>query len=89
MAEKLKLKTNSGKLMAYPVAKVKSVISTTGYTGVLLIKATAETFNEAKKLAKEGIITVTDLEKAIVRGVSNTNKIAMDTVQKITKRILE
>ena len=89
MVKKLKVKTKSGKLIAYPVAKVKSVISATGYTGRLLIKATSGTFDEAKKLAKNGIITVTDLEKAIVRGVNNTNKMAMDTIQKITKRILK
>ena len=89
MVKKLKVKTKSGKLIAYPVAKVKSVISATGYTGGLLIKATVGTFDEAKKLAKEGIITVIDLEKAIVKSVNNTNKIAMNTIQKITKRILE
>ena len=89
MVKKFKVKTKSGKLIAYPVAKVKSVISATGYTGSLLIKATAGTFDEAKKLAKEGIITVIDLEKAIVKSVNNTNKIAMNTIQKITKRNLE
>ena len=88
MTKKLKVKTKSGKLIAYPVAKVKSVISTTGYAGGLLIKATAGTFDEAKKLAKDGIITATDLEKAIVRGINNMNRITMDTIQKITKRIL-
>ena len=89
MVGKLRLKTKSGKLINYPVAKVKSVISTTGYTGGLLIKATAATLGEAKKLAKGGIINITDLEKAIVIGINNTNKIAVGTVQKVTKRILK
>jgi len=89
MTKKLKVKTKSGKIIAYPVKKVKSIISTAGYTGKVLINATIGTFNEAKKLAKDGVITVTDLEKAIVNGVNNTNNIAIGTVQKITKVLLK
>lgn len=89
MLKKLKVKTKSGKIIAYPVAKVKSIISATGYTGGLLVKVAVGTFNESKKLAKSGVITITDLEKAIVRSVHNTNKIAVNTVQKVTRRILK
>ena len=87
--EKIKLKTKSGKIIRYPVSKIKSIISSAGYSGSVLLKATGGTFNEAKKLAKGGIITMIDLEKAIVRGINNTNNIAIDSVQKITKRILK
>ena len=85
----IKVKKKSGKIVEYPVNKVKSMLKTTGYTGKLLINGTAEVLGEIKKLTKSGIITATNFEKAVVRGVSNTNKIAMDTTQKATKRILK
>ena len=85
----IKVKKKSGKIMEYPVSKVKSVLKTTGYTGKLLVSGTAEILGEIKKLTKSGIITATNFEKAVVRGVNNTNKIAMDTTQKATKRILK
>lgn len=89
MVKKLKVKKKTGKIVAYPAAKVKGVLKTVGFTGSLLVKATGGVLTEAKKLAKHGIISVTDLEKAIVRGMSNTNKIAMNTTQKLTRRVLK
>jgi hypothetical protein len=85
----LKVRKKSGRISEYPAKKVKSVLKTTGYSGKLLLKATGSVLKEAKKLAKNGIIGVTDLEKAIVRGVHETNKIAMNTTQKIAKRVLK
>lgn len=89
MAKKLKLKTKAGKVVDFPVRKVKGVLSGAGFTGKLLIHATGGVFNEAKKLAKEGVVTTTNLEKAIVRSVANTNKIAINSAQKFTKRLLK
>jgi len=88
MAKKLKVKKKSGKIVEYPVSKVKSMLKTVGYSGGLLVKGTGEVFKEAKKLTKHGVISATNLEKAVVNAVSNTNKIAMNTTQKITKRVL-
>lgn len=89
MAKKFRVKTKTGKVIDYPVSKVKGVLSGVGFTGKLLVKSTNELFKEAKKLTKGGIITTTNLEKAIVKSISNTNKIAINTAQKFTKRILK
>ena len=85
----LKVKKRNGRIVEYPITKVKNLLKTIGVTGFLLGKATVNVFREAKKLTKSGIIGVTDFEKAIVRGVSNTNKIAINTTQKIPKRVLK
>ena len=85
----LKVKKKSGRLVSYPVSKVKGVLKTAGFSGVLLVKGSGEVLKEAKKLAKHGVITATELEKAVVKGVGNTNKIAVNTTQKIAKRVLK
>lgn len=85
----LKVKTKKGKIVEYPITKVKNLLKTVGFTGFLLGKATVNVFREAKKLTKSGIVSVTDFEKALVRGVSNTNNIAINTTQKIARRILK
>lgn len=85
----LRVKKKTGKVVKYSGNKVKSMLKTVGFSGGLLVKATGEVFKEAKKLTKEGVITVTNLEKAVVKGVSNTNKIAVNTTQKITKKVLK
>jgi len=89
MAQKLKIKTRAGKVIEYPVSKVRSLFKTVGFTGKLLTKATGDLFGEAKKVAKGGVVTALDLEKAVVKTVSNTNKIAIDTGKKFVKRILK
>ena len=85
----IKVKKKSGKIVEYPVTKVKNFLKTVGFTGNLLLNGTNGVFKEAKKLTKQGVISVTNFEKAVVKAVSNTNKIAVSTVQKTTKRILE
>lgn len=89
MAKKIKVKTKAGKVVDYPVSKVKKLLSGVGFTGKLLTKATGDVFGEAKKLAKEGVVTVTNLEKAVVGAVHNTNKTAVNTAQKFTKKLLK
>lgn len=84
-----KVKKKTGKVVKYSTGKVNSILKTIGFTGGLLVKATGNVFKEAKKLTSEGIISATNLEKAIVKAVSNTNKIAINNAQKITKRILK
>jgi hypothetical protein len=86
---KLKVKNKSGKVVEYPATKIKSLLGKVGFTGKLLVSATSGVFKEAKKVTKEGVISVTNLEKAIVKSVSNTNKIAMNTTQKIAKKVLK
>jgi len=85
----LKVKKKSGRIVQYPISKVKGLLKTVGFTGGLLVKATGSVFKETKKLAKHGVISATNFEKAVVKAVSNTNKIAMNTTQKITKRVLK
>lgn len=85
----IKLKTKTGKVVDYPVSKVKKILSAVGFTGLLLTKATGNVFSEAKKLTKKGVITATNFEKAVVKAVSNTNRIAVNTVQRMTKKVLK
>ncbi|MBI2045185.1 hypothetical protein HYT23_03940 [Candidatus Pacearchaeota archaeon] len=85
----LKVKTKVGKVIAYPTKKVKQVIKGAGFTGKLLISTAGGVLKEAGKFAKEGIITTTDLEKAIVESVSNTNKVLVNSIPKLTKKILK
>lgn len=85
----LKVKKKSGKIMQYSISKVRSLLKTVGFTGGLLVKATGSVFTETKKLTKHGVISALNFEKAIVKAVSNTNKIAVNTTQKITKRVLK
>lgn len=87
--KKLKVKTKSGKIVDYPFNTVKKILATAGFTGGLLIKVTNGVFKEAKKLTKAGVITTTNLEKAIFRAISNTNKLLINSAQKFTRRILK
>ena len=89
MVQKLKVKKKSGKIVEYPVSKVKSMLKTVGYSGGLLVKGTGEVFKETKKLTHHGVISATNLEKAVVKAVSNINKIAINTTQKVAKRVLK
>ncbi len=89
MSKKIKVKTPAGKIIELPANTVKRILSDTGYSGNLLLKATNNTFKEAKKLAKGGVVTATNFEKAIIKAISNTNRIAMDTTQKLAKKILK
>lgn len=84
----IKVKKKSGRVVQYPITKVKNMLKTVGFSGVLLIKATGQVFKEAKKFTKSGVITATNFEKSIIRAVSNTNNIAVNTTQKITRRVL-
>ena len=85
----VKLKTKAGKVVAYPVKKVKQVLKGAGFTGKLLISTAGSVLKEAGKLANQGIISTTGLEKAIVKSVSNANKIVMNNTQKLSKKVLK
>ena len=85
----VKVKKKSGKIIEYSASKVKSVLKTAGFTGKTLIKGTSNVLKEAKRLTKSGVISATNFEKAIVKGVSNTNKIVVNSAQNMTKRILK
>jgi len=87
--KKLKVKTKAGKIVEYPVSKVKRILSDAGYSGKVLVKATSEVFKEAKKLTKGGVITATNLQKAIVKSVAKTNNTIINSAQKIVKRVLK
>lgn len=89
MVKKFKIKTRAGKVIDCPIKEMKAVLSGSGLTGKLLVKATNELFKEVRKLTKEGVITATNLERAVVRSISNTNKTAIDTAQKFTKKMLK
>lgn len=79
----------SGKVVDLPEATIKKVLKSTGFTGSLLTTAVGGVLREATTLAKEGVITVTNLEKALVKAVHNTNQLAMNSAQKLTKRWLK
>ena len=85
----VKIKKKSGKIVEYPISKVKSILKTAGFTGVTLVKGTSNVLKEAKKLTKSGIISATNFEKAVVRGISNTNKIIINSAQKVTRKVLK
>lgn len=85
----IKVKKKSGKIVDYPVTKVKNLLKTVGFTGGLLVKATSGVFTEAKRLTKSGVVSATNFEKAIVKAVNNTNKIAMNTTQRVTRKVLK
>ena len=88
MVKKLKLRKRSGKVVPLPKATIKKVLSHTGFTGNLLLKAVGGVLREASGLAKAGVISATNFEKAMVKAVGNTNRVAMNTAQKVTKKIL-
>ena len=56
---------------------------------VLVEKPLTQDLKEAKKLTKSGIISATNFEKAVVRGISNTNKIIINSAQKVTRKVLK
>jgi len=85
---KLKLKKKSGRIVDLPMHAVKRVLSTSGYTGKALYTATKGVLHQAGKLAKQGVVSATDVEKALVRAVSDTNKIVMNSAKKIVKEVL-
>ena len=84
----IKVKKKNGGIVEYSATKVGNLFKTIGFTGGLLVKATSGVFKEAKRLTKGGVVSATDFEKVLVKTVSNTNKIAMDTTRKVTKRVL-
>lgn len=85
----MKLRKASGKLVDLPEATIKRVLKSTGFTGNLLARALNSVLREAANLATQGVISITSLEKAIVRAIHETNKLAMDSAQKFTKRWLK
>lgn len=88
MAKRLKLKKKSG-AYADPLKLAKSVLNKAGFTGQQLALATRGAVKEAGKLAHAGVISGTDLEKAMVRAVTNTNNQLMNKTKKISKKMLK
>jgi len=88
MVGSLKLKTKNGAPVDVPVKKIKNILAKVGFTGKLLVSATGKTLQEAGKLANAGVISATNLQKAIIKAVADTNKLAMNTTQKIAKKVL-
>lgn len=90
MKKPAKLKVKKGKdLIQVSASTIKSILAGVGYTGQLLLKGTDQVYHEATKMAKSGILHVADFEKALVKGVKNTNDIAINTAKKITKQVLK
>ncbi len=89
MVKNFKVKLKAGKIIDYPANKMKKVLSDAGFTGKLLVKATSNLIKEVKRLTKGEVITATNLEKAIMKSVMNTNKLAMNTVQRFTRKVLK
>lgn len=87
--KKLKLMKPSGKIVDLPEATIKKVLKSTGFTGNLLTQVVGGVLGEAANLAREGVVTVTNLEKAVVKAIRNTNQLAMNTAQKFTKKWLK
>ena len=87
MAKRLKLKKKSG-AYADPFKLAKSVLHKAGFTGSQLVLATRGVVKEAGKLAHAGVISTTDLEKAIVKAAANTNNLVMNNTRKISKKVL-
>lgn len=87
MAKRLKLKKKNG-AYADPLKLAKSVLSKAGFTGGQLVLATRGVVKEAGKLAHAGVISSTDLEKAVMRAAANTNNLVMNKTRKISKKVL-
>ncbi|MCH8004542.1 MAG: hypothetical protein IH934_08000 [Nanoarchaeota archaeon] len=85
----LRLKQKDGSVINLPLNLVKNILSKAGYVGKHLALTTTGIINEAGKLATNGVVTTTQLEKAIVRAVYNANNILMDNTVKITKKVLK
>lgn len=85
----LKIKTKNGKIIAYPAKKVKQVLKGAGFTGKLLISTAGGVLKEAGRVAKAGVISVTDLEKAIVKSGYDANKTVIDNTQKLTRKVFK
>ncbi len=88
VSKKLLIKKGD-KVIEVPVETVKSILADVGFSGKLLVNATANVFKEAKKLTKRGVIHTVDFEKAIIKAINNTNNIAMGTTKKVVRRILK
>ncbi len=72
-----------------PIETIKSILSDVGYTGNLLLHATNLIFHEATRLARKGVVSAADFEKAIVNAIKRTNDTAMNTTKKIVKRVVK
>ena len=88
MVKRLKVKKRSG-TYADPLKLAKSVLSKAGFTGGQLTLAVSGVVKEAGKLANAGVVSTTDLEKAIVKAVANTNNLIMNRTRKISKNALK
>jgi len=86
---RLKVEKASGILVDYPVGAVRKGLSVAGFAGKTLAMTSLGVLKEAKKLAKTGVISATNLEKAMVKSVNNTNKLVMSSARKVTKKILK
>lgn len=86
--KRLKLKKKDGEVVDLPASAIKSILSKAGYTGKHLVLMTTGVLRESAHLASSGVITVIQLEKAILLAFHNTNSILMDNTKDIVKKIL-
>lgn len=84
----IKVKKRNGRIVTYPATKIRNILKKVGFTGVLLAKATANTVKASAKLASRGVITATNFEKAVVKAVRGVNDLAVNTTQKVAKKVL-
>lgn len=80
---------NGERLIEVPIETVKSLLADAGFSGKALVGATASVFKEVKKLATRGVIDAADFEKAMIKGIKNTNDIAINTTTKIVRKMLK
>ena len=76
-------------IIEVPIETIKAILADVGFAGNLLMKATGEVYKEVKSLSKQGVIHASDFEKAVVRGIKQTNDMAVDTTTKIVKKVLK
>lgn len=89
MSKKLKLKTKKGDVVDLPLNVVKSVLQKAGFAGKQLTLASMAVVKEAAGIARQGVVSTTDLEKAIVNAVHNTNTQIMNKTKKVVKKVLK
>lgn len=85
----MKVRKASGEVVEYTKDTVKEIFSRAGLAGRELAEAVEEVFNSSKNLAKEGVVKISEFEKAIVNAAEKINDSVIDGVKDATKRILE
>ena len=85
----MKVQKASGEVVEYTKDTVKEIFSRAGMAGQELADAVEEVFNSSKGLAKDGVVKISEFEKAIVDAAESINDSVVDGVKEAAKRILE